>query len=67
MLLRSLALTALGGLSLAAQSFPTAPLEDGPGRGDWKVQLGAMLLAMPRAPGSEETRVLPFPVISAEY
>lgn len=66
-MLRSLMLTAACGLSLAAQSFPMLPLDEAPAKGDWKVNLGAMLLATPRAPGSDETRVLPLPVISAEY
>jgi len=66
-MLRSLMITAACGLSLAAQSFPMVPLDEAPGRGDWKVNLGAMVLATPRAPGSEETRVIPLPVFSAEH
>jgi outer membrane scaffolding protein for murein synthesis (MipA/OmpV family) len=67
MLSRFLILMAGCGLSLAAQTFPLASLEDAPGRGDWKVQLGAMVLTTPKTPGAEESRVLPLPVISAEY
>ena len=39
--------------------------EDGPR--DWRFQVGAMVLALPKAPGSEEGRVLPWPVLSAQY
>ena len=37
------------------------------GTGDWRVQVGAMALALPKAPGSEEGRVVPLPVIAAHY
>jgi outer membrane protein len=36
-------------------------------KGPWKVDLGAMLLGAPKAPGSEAYRVLPLPVFKAEY
>lgn len=34
---------------------------------DWRVQLGAMVLAGPKAPGAEEGRVIPLPVFTATY
>jgi len=55
-------LLGLCGLALAAQAPPP-----GPGRGDWNVQLGAMVLEAPKAPGAAETWLLPLPVFSAEY
>lgn len=67
MTLRALALVPICALALAAQALPLVPEDTAPARGPWKVDLGAMLLAMPAAPGARETRVLPLPVFSAEY
>lgn len=65
--LRALALIPFCALALAAQALPLVPEDTAPARGPWKVDLGAMILAMPAAPGAQETRVLPLPVFSAEY
>lgn len=57
-------------LSLAAQVPDGAfqqPVPEDAGGGDWKVQLGAMALGLPRYPGSGDYRALPLPVFSAEY
>ena len=60
----------LTGLSLAAQApdepFRT-PAGDPPQQGDWRVQLGAMALGLPRYPGSGDYRAVPLPVFNAEY
>lgn len=48
-------------------ALPANALAQEGGPRDWRVQVGAMVLALPKAPGSEEGRVLPWPVISAEY
>ena len=60
----------LAGLSLAAQApdepfrAPSGASEEG---GDWRVQLGAMALGLPRYPGSGDYRAVPLPVFNAEY
>lgn len=56
--------------SLAAQVPDVAfrqPVPEDTGGGDWKVQVGAMALGLPRYPGSGDYRALPLPVFSAEY
>ncbi len=54
-------------LAVLGQQVPLGLEDVGPGRGDWKVRVGAMLLSTPRVQGSDEGRVLLLPVINAEY
>ncbi|HJV23417.1 MAG TPA: MipA/OmpV family protein [Holophagaceae bacterium] len=64
----------LGASLLRAQvpeefNLPPEAREVAPAAGDaaWRFRVGAMLLAGPKVPGSEEGRVIPLPVLSAEY
>ncbi|HJV89786.1 MAG TPA: MipA/OmpV family protein [Holophagaceae bacterium] len=50
--------------NLPPQEREVAPA---PGDAAWRFRVGAMLLAAPKVPGSEEGRVIPLPVLSAEY
>ncbi len=66
-MLRSLLLSITCGLSLLGQAAPATSPGKAPGKADWQGNLGVLVLSTPRAPGSEETRILPLPFLSAEY
>lgn len=50
-----------------ADEFALPPAPAAPDPGGWRVQVGAMALALPNSPGSGEGRVVPWPVVSAAY
>jgi MipA family protein len=69
MRIRSILLLAL---TVPVRLLAQEPAGDGaqgtqPGPPDWSVNVGAMTFAYPRYPGSDEYRVVPFPLVDARF